>query len=146
VRQITELDVADHLVHTELLVFLELRVALIGIADDDHVHIVEDLRVEFAGGVLREHREEAILLLLREVRELPLERELREVLVPPPHRVPDAVAFATFERVRTVNEGVRAHLVRPHLGERLRAVLLPAPVVGDVLRHLRQRLHDRERQ
>src|ERR1051326_1999338 len=145
VLEVAELRVADQLIDTELGVADHLLEALVGGADDDHFAFVEDLRIEVARGVLAEKREDLVLLFLREVRELPFERELREVLVPPPHRIPDAVLLALSKRVGAVHERVRGDAVVLYTRDRLRG-LLRFSVVADVLGHLGDRLHDRERQ
>src|SRR5437773_6663604 len=74
VRQVAELDVADQLVDAEVVVLDHLLVALVGVTDDDHVRVAEDLGVELAALLHLEQREDLVLLLLAEVRELPLER------------------------------------------------------------------------
>ena len=73
--------------------------------------VAELLRVEVALHLPLQEREHPVAVLLGEVRELPLEGELGEVLVPPPHRVPDAVRLALRHRLGAVHERVRRHLV-----------------------------------
>ena len=46
--EVAELHVADQLVDAELVVLQHLLEALLGVADDDHVGVVELLRVEVA--------------------------------------------------------------------------------------------------
>ena len=144
-REVAELHVADELVDAERLVLQHLLEALLGIADHDHVGVVEDLGIEVAVLLHLQEREDLVLLRLGEVRHLPLERELGEVLVPPPHRVPDPVRLALVHRLGAVHERVGRHLVRRHARDRRRR-LGREPVLLDVLRHLLDGLEDRERQ
>jgi hypothetical protein len=145
VLEVAELDVADELVDAELLVAQHLLEAALGVADDDHVGVVELAGVEVAVELPLEQREHLVLLGLGEVGELPLAGELGEVLVPPPHRVPDAVGLGLLHRVGAVDERVGGDLVGGDPGERLGAGG-SGPVLGDVLGHPLDRLQDRERQ
>ena len=61
-----------------------------------------------------------------EVRELPLEGELGDVLVPPRHRFPDAVVACLLIGLRAVHERVGRDLVGGDLGDRLGVGLFQA--------------------
>ena len=63
-EQVAELHVADELVDAELLVVEHLLEALLGVADDDHVGLVELARVEVALELALQQREDLVLLLL----------------------------------------------------------------------------------
>ena len=107
VGEVAELHVADQLVDAELVVLDHLLEALVGVADDDHVGVAELVGVELTL-LLRVRRGNIrSLSSCAEVRELPLEGELGDVLVPPPHRVPDAVRLALRPSSRRSARGCR---------------------------------------
>ena len=146
VAQVAELHVADELVHAELGVLHHLLDARLGVAHDDHVGLGEPLGVELALDLALEEGEHLLLLLVGEMRHLPLQDELGQVLVPPPHRVPDAVGLGLLHGVGAVHERVRGHLVGRHLGERRRGSWPPSRYWRMCSAIFGDGLHDRERQ
>ena len=127
VRQVAELHVAEQLVDADLVVADELLEALLGRPDDDHVLVLvaagtstSPSMTGFSSGKISFCSSSA------QVRQLPLERELGEVAVPPVHRRPRAVGSGFVHVVRAVHERVRADTVVAHLCERLHALAAAA--------------------
>ena len=67
VLELAELDVADDGVAADGLVALEFLEALLGLADDDHVLLVEELGIRLACLDVAQPREDLLDLLLRQV-------------------------------------------------------------------------------
>ena len=142
---IAELHVADELVHAEIGVVAHLLEASLRVSHHDHVGGVEVIDGDVALEQRLHQREDLVLLFLVEVNQLPVHRELGQVLVPPGNRFPDLVVLGLLHRIGAVHERVGRHLVGRHIREGLGPPLRRA--IGlDLLRHAFERLHDREAQ
>ena len=120
VVQVAQLHVADELVDAEVGVVLHLADAGLDVADDDHVGGVERLDRHLTLDHRLEQRERLVLLLRREVRQLPVERELREVACTTRRPSPRPAVSTGCSLVADVHEGVRRDLVGGDVGERRR--------------------------